>query len=82
VIDYHAAQVVVNMTGGASFRNITSVAKATYPNVVRAIVSGGKRVPLSSYDRAVCFKPDYWQQEINYIHGLERYIRDHCGNGQ
>jgi hypothetical protein len=78
VIDYPAGQVVTNMTGGKSFKKIDSVETATYRNVMAAIVSGGKRVPLASYDRAICFKPDWWGAEQNYIHALERYIQNHC----
>lgn len=82
VIDFPAGQVVTNMTGAKSFKKIDSTAKATYPNMVRAIVLGGSRVPLASYDRAICFKPDFWQTEVEYIHDLERYIVSHCSAEQ
>lgn len=78
VIDYNADQVVVNQTGGKSMSRIDSVEKAGYRNVVQAVVDGGNRVPLASYDRAIAFKPDAWQTEVNYIHSLERYIQNHC----
>ncbi len=78
VIDYPRGQVIVNMTGGRSMSRIDSVSKASYGNLAQAIVTGGQRVPLAAYDRAISFKPDAWQTEINYIHSLERYIEGHC----
>jgi len=79
VIDYPANQVIENMSGGASFKKIDAITKATAQNVTRAVVSTGNRVPLSSYDKAICFRPDWWDVEVNYIHSLERYISAHCG---
>lgn len=81
VIDYPAGEVIVNMTGGKSMSRIDSVPKASYQNVVQAIVVTGNRVPLASYDHAITIKPDYWQIEVSYIHSLERYITNHCGSG-
>lgn len=80
VIDYPASQVIENQTGGRSMQAINSSAKATYANVASAIAAGGARVPLSTYDKAISIKPDQWTIFINYVHGLERYITNHCGN--
>lgn len=82
VIDYPSNEVIENMTGGASFRSINSIPKATAASVTRAVVSTGNRVPLSNYDKAICFQPDWWDVEVNYIHSLERYITAHCQGGQ
>ncbi len=62
-------------------QRIDSVAKASYPNVVTTVITGGIRVPLANYDKAICFKPDAWQVEVNYLHSLERYIQAHCSSG-
>jgi hypothetical protein len=78
VIDYPRAQVIENQTGGASISKINTFDKASHANVVKAIATGGQRVPLSTYDRAICFKPDSWNVEIAYVHSLERYISNHC----
>lgn len=78
VIDYPASQVVVNMTGAKSFRGIDSVQGANYRAVVNAIVSTGKRVPLSTYDRAIAFKPTYWQAVQDYMNALTQFIQNHC----
>lgn len=80
VIDYPAGQVIVNETNGKSMQRIDSVAKASHANVIRAIVAGGQRVPLASYDRAIAITPDNWTIFINYVHALERYAQNHCGN--
>lgn len=79
VIDYPRNQVIENMTGGQSFKRIDSVEKATARNVTAAVFTGGSRVPLESYDKAICFRPDWWNVEVNYVHSLERYIQNHCG---
>lgn len=81
IIDYPAGQVIVNMTGGKSFsamRNASSFMAASYYPLAQAIVTGGQRVPLASYDRGITFKPTEWQKEINYVHSMERYIQAHC----
>jgi len=79
VIDYPANEVIENMTSGKSFKTIDVVIKASARNVTSAVVSGGNHVPLSDYDKAICFQPDWWDVEVNYIHALERYISNHCG---
>ncbi len=78
VVDYPANQVIENMSGGASFKAIDAIPKATAANITHAVVSTGNRVPLESYDKAICFQPDWWDVEVNYIHSLERYITAHC----
>lgn len=78
IIDYPSDSVIANMTGGRSFQSINSVESATYKNVATAILTGGKRVPLASYDRAICFRPAWWGIEQGYVHALERYIVNHC----
>ncbi len=78
VIDYTANQVIENMSGGASFKHIDAIPKATAENITRAIVVTGNRVPLANYDKAICFTPDWWNVEVQYIHSLERYITAHC----
>ncbi len=79
VIDYPNGEVIVNMTGNKSLQAIKSVDMATYRAVARAILAGG-RVPLASYDRAICFKPTYWQAVQDYMNALVRYLQNHCGN--
>ena len=76
VIDYPSGEVIVNMTGGASLSKINSV--PSYHAVASAIVSGGNRVPLASYDRAIAFKPAYWSAVQNYMNALVVYIQNHC----
>lgn len=78
VIDFPRNEVIENMTGGQSFKGIDSISKATAHNVTAAVLSGGSRVPLHSYDKAICFRPDWWNVEVNYIHSLERFITNHC----
>ncbi len=80
VIDYPRGQVIVNMTGRSSFKNVDSIPAADYRSVVKAIVSGGNRVPLASYDRAISFKPAEWQKVQSYMDSLVQYVRAHCGN--
>lgn len=82
VIDYPANEVIENMTGGASFKKIDAIPKATAANITHAVVSTGNRVPLASYDKAICFRPDWWDVEVNYVHALERFITNHCGPGK
>jgi len=79
VIDYPAGQVIENMTNGKAFSKIDMVLKASAANVTRAVVSGGNRVPLANYDKAICFQPDWWNVEVSYIHALEQYVSNHCG---
>lgn len=78
VVDYPAGQVIENTTNGQAVKRIDSFEKATARNVRSAILFDGTRVPLSSYDKAICFKPDSWNVEVNYLHSLERFIRDKC----
>lgn len=78
VIDYPSNQVIENMSGGASFKPIDSILKASAKSVTRAIAVTGNRVPLENYDKAICFQPDWWDVEVNYVHALERYISAHC----
>lgn len=78
VIDYTAGQVIVNKTGSRSFQNIDSIEAANYRSVVKAISEGGNRVPLSTYNRAIAFKPVYWTAVQNYMNELTTFIRNHC----
>lgn len=78
VIDYPSGEVIVNMTGAKSFDRIQSV--PSYAQVAKAIAASGNRVPLASYDRAIAFKPAYWQAVQDYMNSLVRYIQSHCGN--
>lgn len=78
VVDYPAGQVIENTSNGQAVKRIDSIEKASAQNVRKAIMFDGNRVPLSLYDRAICFKPEHWNVEVNYLHSLERYIRDHC----
>lgn len=82
VIDYPAGEVIENMTNGKSFAGINSIPKATSANVTRAVITGGRRVPLANYDHAIAFTPDWWDVEVQYVHSLEQYITNHCGPGQ
>lgn len=79
VIDYPAGQVTENMTNGQAFQKIDAIEKATSKNVTAAIIAGGNRVPLASYDKAIALRPDWWDVFINYVHALERYVQNHCG---
>lgn len=76
VIDYPSDQVIVNMTGSAAMARISSV--PSYHTVAAAINSSGQRVPLADYDRAIAFKPVYWQAVQDYMNSLVRYINNHC----
>lgn len=78
VVDFPVSQVIENTTNGQKMQEINSFAKATAQNIRKAAMFDGTRVPLSSYDKAICFKPDSWNVEVNYLHSLERFIRDHC----
>lgn len=78
VIDFPAGQVIENTTNGQKMKNVDSFEKATARKITSAIIFDGNRVPLSSYDKAICLTPDWWNVEVNYIHSLERYISNHC----
>ena len=78
VIDYPSAQVITNMTGSKSFQKIQMPSDVTYKAVLQATVTDGARVPLSTYDRAICFKPNYWQAVQDYVNALNRYIENSC----
>lgn len=80
VIDYPSGEVIVNMTGAPAMQRIQSV--PSYRTVANAIAASGNRVPLSTYDRAIAFKPAYWSEVQNYMNSLVRYINNHCQAGQ
>ncbi len=81
VIDYPNNQVIVNMTGNPAFKSIReSFTAPSYKSVITAVIASRNRVPLASYDRAICFKPTYWQAVQDYMNSLVRYIQNNCGN--
>ena len=69
VIDYPRNEMIVNMTDGSS---VKSAADLKYSVVVESIVFDGKRVPLSTYDKGICFTPPNWEKLQNYLNELER----------
>lgn len=78
VIDYPAGEVITNVTSGDK---IKTVEQLSYKAIATPIVTDNPflsvRVPLERYDKAICFKPDSWELLIDYLHGLERCIKNH-----
>lgn len=57
---------------------VVEVGAIDYPatQIIAGLSDGSDRLhrePLESYDKATCFKPKDWEQEIVYIHLLEAY---------
>jgi len=75
VIDYPSNEVIVNMTSGIKLDGVSDL---TYDNLSTNIIASGSRVPLSTYDRAVSFKPDQWAILQNYIDALKRAAQKNC----
>jgi len=78
VIDYPRSQVIENNTSKMSMS--VTAGKISVRSVANGILAArsSKRVPLSTYDKAVALKPKTWEVVQNYIDELVAYAKNGC----
>lgn len=79
VIDYPRSEVIVNNTAKMSVSEV-NVASTTVRSVANGIIGSrsSKRQPLSTYHKAIAFRPAYWEAIQNYIDELVAYAKNGC----